>query len=225
MPNKDDKFRRVVADPKETAVNVHSENSSDGQIVNAETGEVVDQAGEEELKVSGSSKTDGNSIDVTLTGGDAQDEGANVGLKASVKTDAASDVDLSADRESVANDIAMKAGAKKANAEGSDISFSGKGDTENTNIGFSGSETSRYETELVKQAENLNAELQQMAEKAKEAAEQVEQTMQEVELKAKKSKLPERLATRLAGVKAKTDAIKTSTDKLRELRDGLKDGK
>ena len=241
MPDKDDKFRRVVADPKETGVTSshEDETSSQDQVVNAETGLPVDEGSviETSLKADPDSNDESIASDVSLVVDDEVDV-TNISMSASEKKETKEqDVDLSAKKESKASDIAFK-GSKKKKRNAADSQLTGGNETQSSEIAFSADKQSvegdaklvakgsaEYHTELCQKAESLNSELELLAASARENAQKAQETMNEVERIAKAKNIPSRLAARLANVKATTSKIKESTVDLATKRDALKGGK
>ena len=239
MTNEDEKFRRVVADPKETEVTPsHKDDASvQDQVINAETGLPVEDASSGTTLRATEAKKDGSNEDLSLSVDDEVDA-SNISMTARPLNESVErDMDLKAKKEAEANDVAFN-GDKKSEQESAELAFSGKKETEVSDISFAGDkekiegdasligkDSAEYHAELCQKAETLNSELEMLAEGARENAQKAQETMEEVERIANAKKIPSRLASRLANVKAATSKIKESTDSLAAKRDALKGGK
>ena len=239
MTDKDDKFRRVVADPKETGVSKDHEDqsASNDQVINAETGLPVEKGTEGVTLTTSETQKDEPNGDLSLSADDEVDA-SNISMTAQPSSESEEkDVGLKAEKEVDATDIAFK-GDKKSEKDNADLAFAGKNESEVSDISFAGDKekvegdatlaaknTAEYHAELCQKAETLNTELELLAEGARESAQKAQETMEEVERIAKAKNIPSRLASRLANVKAATSKIKDSTTSLAAKRDALKGGK
>ena len=239
MTDKDEKFRRVVADPKETDVTqIHKDDASvQDQVINAETGLPVGEASSGTTLSATEAKKDGSKDDLSLSADDEVDV-SNISMTARPSNESVErGIDFKAEKAVEATDIAFK-GDEKSEQDTAELAFSGKKETELSDISFAGDkekiegdasligkDSAEYHAELCQKAETLNSELEMLAEGARENAQKAQETMEEVERIANAKKIPSRLASRLANVKAATSKIKESTDSLAAKRDALKGGK
>jgi hypothetical protein len=139
MTDKDDKFRRVVADPKETGVSKDHEDqsASNNQVINAETGLPVEKDALGTTLSASKAQKDKPNGDLSLSADDEVDA-SNISMTAQPSKESLErDVDLEAKKEVDATGIAFK-GEKKSEKDDADLAFVGKEEPGISDISFSG---------------------------------------------------------------------------------------
>ena len=243
-------FRRIIADPKETAINQGSDpDAPEGTAINAETGLPVEGSmrdihlkgdeeklfqGDSDLGFSGAEKKPGAGRTGLTAESDKEPDISGLSFSADSDLNHA-DVKLSGYAETKGDSLSLKGGQAPQGeasslhfegatppAEGGDISLQAGPGQENTQVSFSADSVLEHQTRLYKEAEQINEEISLIAKEIRETGKQVEETVAEVEQVSKASKLPERLASRLENIRKGTDGIKKSTFDLEAKRKALK---
>ena len=238
MKDQNDKFRRVVVDnsKEKEIISSDQERLSTEQVVNAETGLPVDAQGDGITLNAVDAPIDVSLAFDSLTAEDEHGISDNLLKASNRKEEKTSSVSLEAKKERGSSDLAFQ-GEAQEESHANDISFSGKSDMQMSDISFAADKESiegdasliakdspEYRSDLYQKAEELNDELKSLADDARECAKKAKETMEEVERIAKAKNIPNRLASRLANVKAATGKIRESTNSLAIKRDALKGG-
>lgn len=221
-PNEEDKkFRRVISDPKETAI----DHSGRRRAVNAETGEPIDgpigdtiltqeQATDYRTDIALEGARESRATDIAFEGDQTQQRISDVNFSGETADNSkqASELSFDADPQSVATDISLNGNLSDDGID-SHLRFREGGVSSS-----SGGTYGQSDSEL----RELRAEMQGLATDVRRTASEAARNANNINALHDATKMSDELASRLNNAKIEAASIKAETERLAQQRKTLK---